>query len=88
MKSTEEKKMNEWTSVLEQLPEEGQTVNIKTVSGTVNSVLFQEGRFWKFRKSKNVGHTWNADKWQSIERKISKKKKYDNTAMDGEYETR
>lgn len=80
--------MNEWINTLEQMPEEGQRVNIKTVSGIVQNVLFQEGRFWKFRKSKNVGHTWDVSEWQSIERKISKKKKYDNTAMDEEHETR
>ena len=80
--------MKEWISTLVQLPEEGQRVNIKTVSGIVKNVLFQEGRFWKFRKSRNVGHIWNASFWQSIEPKISKKKKYDTTAMDEEYETR
>lgn len=59
--------MKEWINVNDRLPEDGQIVNIKTNTNTIREdVLFSEGRFWKHRKSKNVGQAYNVSRWMPI----------------------
>ncbi len=80
--------MNRWIKVGNELPQSGDIVNIKIAGGIVKKrVLFEDGIFWKLRKARNVGHPWIVSEWQSTE-KITKKPKYDNAAMDEEYEQR
>jgi len=77
-----------WIKVDDELPQNGDLVNIKIAGGLVKkSVLFDDGVFWKLRKAKNIGHTWLVSEWQSIEKKVGKKPKYENTAF-GNYEER
>ena len=80
--------MNKWIKVDDELPQEGDIVNIKIAGDLVRKgVLFEDGVFWKLRKAKNVGHTWAVVEWQATEKKTGKKPKHENTAV-GEYEER
>ncbi len=61
----------EWIEVNKELPKNGQMVSIRFESSSmfIERVLFSEGRFWKKRIRRNVGHSYNPTHWAAIEKK-------------------
>ena len=58
--------MAEWKKASDSLPNDGDVVDIRLVSGPiVRRVQFAGGRFWKVRKG-NGGHAYNVDAWREI----------------------
>lgn len=67
--------MKDWISINQELPNNGQIVDIKLSNNLIKeNVLFTEGRFWKYRKSKSVGQTYTVTFWAAKEKKEQIKK--------------
>jgi len=58
--------MNEWKDPSKELPKEGESVEILLGARKIKPVLFEKGRFWKFRKGRS-GHAYAVNKWRPIE---------------------
>jgi len=67
--------MTDWIDPAEQLPNDGESVEVRLVGGDKKKpVEFLGGRFWKYR-SGNGGHAYNVAAWRPIGGKRAEKER-------------